>query len=261
MINDINELSKKIPNFRISCKDNFYFSEPFFEVPCIYRSGELSRISSKIATTLVTKLGIQCHIDLRSNKEINNHAYPKSLIKCGISWKHYPLSDNTNKFRLVKYPNFKDYYENYCELIITNKETILLILCFIATSSYERFLLSCYAGKDRTGIIIMFIMAIIGIDKKSIIDDYVLTGEYLMNHIHYFKRNWEKRRLLKNEYLHRLQPDERSASMLIENLTRDYGGLVSFLYSLGLTNEIIRKIKSKFFTYRISNSHIQEAQL
>ena len=37
----------------------------------------------------------------------------------------------------------------------------------------------CTAGKDRTGIIAMFIQSICGIDEKTIIDDYILSEKFL----------------------------------------------------------------------------------
>jgi len=215
----------------------------------VSRSGDLTKISHQSATILNKKLGIQCHIDFRSDKEIIVRGQPEILIKNGIIWKHFPLSDCDENLRLKQYPNYIDYYKNYHELIISNKEIILSILAFIATSHYDRFILSCYAGKDRTGVVVMLIMSILEINIKAILHDYVLTGQYLLHHINYFRNNWEKRGLKKEEYLPRLQPDVRSLRMLIENLLERYGSISAFLNTIGFEKKLIEKIKTKFFNY------------
>ena len=43
-------------------------------------------------------------------------------------------------------------------------------------------LFHCTAGKDRTGFAAILLKHILGIDRKTIVEDYLLTNEYLENH-------------------------------------------------------------------------------
>ena len=38
----------------------------------------------------------------------------------------------------------------------------------------------CAAGKDRTGVVVAMALAAVGVDRQAIVDDYVLTGERIV---------------------------------------------------------------------------------
>ncbi|MBV9575753.1 MAG: tyrosine-protein phosphatase, partial [Gammaproteobacteria bacterium] len=146
----INKFISSIPNFRMACGDFLSHDYSFHSLPCIYRSGDLMFATKEGLQTLVKKLDVQCHIDLRSQEEVSIKGYQKFLIESGVQCKHFPMSDPDNAFRLIKMPKEKDYYQNYLKILTANSNTILNILNFLALSPCERVLISCYAGKDRT---------------------------------------------------------------------------------------------------------------
>ncbi|MFN8771077.1 MAG: tyrosine-protein phosphatase [Neisseriaceae bacterium] len=245
----VNELSNSIPNFRIACFSEFQFSGSLALVPCIYRSGNIHSINQCSASRITKDLGIECHVDLRSIKEVQEQGYPDIIIENGVKLISYPLADYNNPVRRTKFPTFNDYSNYYYHLIMNNKTKLTEIINFIATSQYKRFLFSCYAGKDRTGIIIILIMLIIGINVDPITYDYALSGKYLTQHIEVFQYNWEKRGLTKEDYIARLTPDKRTITTLITMLLTEFDTIDNFLLNLGISKEIVDNLKKKFYTY------------
>ena len=63
--------------------------------------------------------------------------------------------------RLVSDPNAVKQYQKLMSLIVENKTPIIF---------------HCRGGKDRTGIAAMFILLALGVSKKQIFEDYLLTN-------------------------------------------------------------------------------------
>src|SRR5699024_422133 len=60
------------------------------------------------------------------------------------------------------------------------------IFRILATESRVPTLIHCAAGKDRTGILIALLLAVLGVSEQDIIDDYALTGVLRPNRIDAF---------------------------------------------------------------------------
>lgn len=236
----------EVPNFRLACATCHTNLSGKLKAPCLYRSGELALISDKNAI-LIKELGIDCNIDLRSCQEIEKK-YPDKIIKNGVYWKHFPLKTKNEIINKI-FPDFKDYSYYYCDLLERNKDIIVSLFYFIATSEFKRIIVSCYAGKDRTGIIIFLIMIVLGVDKELIIEDFVLSKKFLAKDIEYFKENWKKRGINKEEYLKRINPDHKTLREVINYLNSNYGSSILYLNKIGVPENIFTKIRKKFSSY------------
>ncbi len=239
-------------NFRLACRCRFNFKEPLYKIPCLYRSGNLSHVPTEIAKILYEELGIQYQIDLRSEEEIKKRGLAhNTLTEQGIAHKSYPISDQTNVFRSLKYPNSTDYYRHYWQMIQDHKTMLADIFQDVLASPYERIVFNCHAGKDRTGIIILLFMELLNIDRHSIIEDYVLSANYLLPHIDDFKKHWEKRGLEKKDYLVRIQPKAHTLLLLFKRFDQEFGTVIGLGRALGLNPDLIKKLRAKFFTYEV----------
>lgn len=243
----IQTIAGEVPNFRLAGEKNYDPKSCLSHHPYLLRSGCLKNISTQSLHSLKEVLDLQCHINLMSENEIHN---APQFINFGIERKHFPLEENVSGFKKNLYPSFIDYYQHYDAMIEHNRVQLIRIIEFIAESEYQRFLLSCYAGKDRTGIIIFLIFSLLGIDTHHILNDYTLSGQYLLPHIDQFKSNWQKRNINKHDYMFRLLPDERTIIYLLVHISRVYGSISNFLFTIGLSKRVAMMLKAKFYTYK-----------
>ena len=69
--------------------------------------------------------------------------------------------------------------EMYGEIITDPRaiQCLRTILQLIAAEKEGGVYFHCYAGKDRTGIVLAILLTILGVDKEEIIRDYMRTAE------------------------------------------------------------------------------------
>lgn len=154
----------------------------------LYRSGHLARLSRRDAYVL-SKLNIATIVDFRSNEERSKE--PDRLPKSHeLKVVQIPMLDTANSILMqdiharLKDNRFEDF--NADELMrITNRQ---LVEDFVP--EYRRFfevlldtddravLFHCSGGKDRTGFASALILTILGVDRETIMGDYLLSNRY-----------------------------------------------------------------------------------
>ena len=186
----------RVIEFQHPCLINFrdfggYVTEDgkYVKTGIFYRSGALGYFTIMEDQQLFLSLGINTVIDLRSNKErrrlkdiqigeenrieisamIDDHGNdidfsPKYMLKL------------SQLFQMKKHDSFLDYYciTHYSRLFFNNeafKEILNQML-----EHQVPLLIHCSAGKDRTGIAVALILLLLGVDRETIMEDYLLTN-------------------------------------------------------------------------------------
>ena len=104
------------------------------------------------------------------------------------------------------------------------------------------FLFHCSQGKDRTGVVIAIILYALGIDKKTIIEDYLLTNQ---SPVFFFDEKTPKE-------IQEILADYFSAKVEYLNAAFDYideayGSFNNFLYQCcSLDDNKLKLLKQKF---------------
>ena len=116
-----------------------------------------------------------------------------------INLRHHPDAETLGSVHLqFPAPNNQENYETAAG--VTAKWLVEVMQTFADTSTELPVLVHCRSGKDRTGIVVAAVLAICGIDRRAIIDEYLLSdGEVRIEWIeaaldgfadleHYFRR-------------------------------------------------------------------------
>lgn len=120
----------------------------------IWRSGTFHNMSADNYKTLINKINIKTHISLLSPvEERTNYLLPINQLNCS-------LGEIDEQFRLIKNPNEQDYVELYWQYLVKDSLKIAKIISYLARSATLPLLISCYAGKDRTGIICLLLLGL-----------------------------------------------------------------------------------------------------
>ena len=207
---------------------------------------------------LKEKYNLKTIIDLRTQKELLEK--PDRKIE-GVEILHMPIFDEevagishekrVRSFKtLIMMPKMEDLYVK----MVTGKnlDNVIKVLTFILTLPPQKFsvVFHCTAGKDRTGVVAALLLSFLGVDRVTVMNDYLLTNKRVL-----FKANMAYVGLLltrgnprlahKIKHYFLAEPNFIKASL--NQLEKDFGSLDEFFkQKLGFTEEETKKIKDKF---------------
>ena len=182
---------------------------------------------------ILYKDGIRVIIDLRTTHEICKHPHPLKDYK-DIEYYNIDMIGSYGHMLNRGYPVL---YELYYDLINGSQNQFCNVLKVILDHQDQGIYFNCTAGKDRTGLISMILLWIVGVQEKEIIDNYSESfennkpmmakgGPYSPETMIYFYSE--------PEYM-------VNAINLIKN---QYGGIEKYLLYIGLTKEEIAKLRT-----------------
>ena len=109
----------------------------------------------------------------------------------------------------------------------------------------------CTSGKDRTGIASMLILTVLGIDEKTVIDDYLLTNEFNRKEIEQTEKLFRSlgfdENMCEKAVLAFSGVKDTFMKNLISHLKNRYGSVKGYIQTaLDVTDEDIRIIRKKY---------------
>ncbi len=231
----------------------------------VIRSGRLSKLPEETVKAL-EELDIDNIIDLRTPREIAEN--PPTILK-GVEYhyltliptappeqtaaKHMSTEMYAQSKRVKKdfgtYENFMHAMYSYIAFEEQSKATLKKIFDLIAAE--ERCILfHCNSGTDRTGIIAMLLLSVLGADRQTIIDDYMLSYRLQRR-----RRYWQKFGLIcspislkfKHLLYAQMLPKPQYISQLMDEIEEKYGTISDYMKNgLGMTEEQLLAIKDKY---------------
>ena len=152
----------------------------------IIRSENLSRLTADDFQKL-EEIGVKTVIDLRTNRE---HAKAPTvwLGENPPSFYHFPVGDAQNDWfkaqrRMFKRNRFTEdqalehMKEGYRMIADEGMPSYRNLMDVVLDEANWPILIHCNAGKDRAGIAVTLILEALGVDRETIMDEYLLTNE------------------------------------------------------------------------------------
>ena len=229
----------------------------------IFRSSHFAKIEKGQDEVLFNKYHLHHVVDFRTDEEITKMPELEGSV---INHYHFPMLENhenrmitkENRLRILKEMSrteggararMSDFYE----LLITSKKAQKAYRNFfdvlLKAKDGEAVAFHCTQGKDRTGIALMLLLTVLGVDKQTIIDRYmkfnkltfwfrfwVFVGMFLFKTP---KLAFNLDRIIgtRREYI------ERSYA----TIERDYQNIDNYIRtSIGLTDEEIQILRSQY---------------
>lgn len=182
------------------------------------------------------ELGVATVIDLRGNAEVKNQ--PNDFERLTRNMEYISLYElNAAAVKSSKYSLGFIY-----EIIISeSKDNICKALKTIAAAPQGAILYHCFLGKDRTGILSMLLLSIAGVCEDDIVADYQITHTYIEAYLKsHAKTLWNT-----DPKNHLSLP--QTMRELMAYINQEYGSVLDYIRSLGVTNSEIEAIRAKFF--------------
>jgi len=206
----------------------------------IFRSGNLSGLK-KSEFDKFKDLNIQTVYDLRTSHEIDGK---EDRLPAEIKYIHVPtVKDNEGQIAQLRAKviagkiSEKEAKEQttafYKGAVSINVGSLRDLIGQIAESE-EPVLYHCSAGKDRTGIVSALILSILNVDRKTIMDEYLMSN--------YYRRKKTEKLLGKAKLAKIIKPgmnlkaievfmtvDEEFMNAVFEVIDKQYGGTDRFI--------------------------------
>ncbi len=148
----------------------------------IYRSGTLANLTQADHQVL-HKLGIRTIYDLRSPAEVAQQ--PDCLPQPAPSYRHLPLISYDGS--VAQLQTLRRYRRQMDQMLLHIYTHVVLdqnahhlgdILRQLANPAHRPALIHCAVGKDRTGMVIALLLALLGVSEETIVADYTLSNRH-----------------------------------------------------------------------------------
>jgi protein-tyrosine phosphatase len=150
----------------------------------VYRSGDLTSMTETDLDYLLNTLRIKTVCDLRNAEEID--ASPRRFPEGAIRYLHLPVlrsaaSQEDGRMARALFSGDMDKIDDafgrtYTMMIDTAGESFGQALKALANPANLPAITHCTAGKDRTGVTVALLLALLGVPDPAIIADYSLTN-------------------------------------------------------------------------------------
>ncbi|MGH8981269.1 MAG: tyrosine-protein phosphatase [Acidimicrobiales bacterium] len=138
----------------------------------LFRADSLSQLT-QADRAVVRSLGVATVIDLRSLAEVDLARFPVDELPVGFH--HLPL--------VGKLPAFETFRQgagffagHYQEMARDSADQIAAAIAIVAQRYRHPVVVHCAAGKDRTGVLIGIVLALLDVPDETIVEDYALSN-------------------------------------------------------------------------------------
>lgn len=183
--------------------------------------------------------GVRLVIDLRSEMETKRN--PDAIDSQSMEYFNFPLLDNIQS-TLLKGQMPSDMSAMYISLLENSKTTLAAIFRKLAGAD-GCALYHCTAGKDRTGIVTMLLLKLVGVRDETVLADYSATEEYMQPLFRKQKQMVEAAGIKVPDFVFQAKPE--FMQKLLSYLKQHYESAEKYLLQAGLSGHTISQLKEK----------------
>jgi protein-tyrosine phosphatase len=185
----------------------------------LIRSDNLDRLTAT-GVAAVRAAGVTRIVDVRSAWECRHFPSP---FADDPSWRNSPVSDDDG-------PDLSDQplAAQYTASLDLYPHRIATAVGEIADAPAGCALVCCHAGKDRTGIVVALVLALVGVEPAAIADDYASVGDGATSMSALIGAYSPTKPELQ-------APTPTTMLTMLDHLQERYGGAAAYLAQSGLT--------------------------
>lgn len=203
----------------------------------LYRTGE--PLDETIDIDTIKNNNIDLFIDLRESTNIVTQLNNLGSLSENFSYYNIPITDKVASNFYEKSLSYGDYSELYYNTLLFNKDGLVKIFNLISNERYNKILIGCKFGKDRTGLVIYLLLSFLGIDKNKIFLDYEESRRYLLNNV-----------LLKNKYPQKkkisFNPRKEILEQFDKKVRNEFYCMKGLQIFLNIDDNKLNKMREKF---------------
>lgn len=201
-----------------------------------YRSGNTDKSSKNDIKKLIEVYNVKTVIDLRNNEEIKQSPDKFAEIQ-EVNYINTPIeySECLEEFKSTD----RGLAVLYDYILKEKKQVLKTVFDTIASANEGSILFHCTLGRDRTAMVAMLLLGLVGVNRNDIIQNYTVSYD-LIKDLDIIKRDlvyYGKRKTITlPEYI-------ESAMDFIKN---DYNTFENYLLDCNVSKNNLIKIKNRF---------------
>lgn len=200
------------------------------------RSKSLTSLDDEFKLLLIEH-NVKGVIDLRTLKEVSSNPDDTSYLKSqGIEYFSFPIKDMIHTERVDELNG--SLFTDYKDILFHQREAIQDIFKLLASFSAGALLFHCNSGKDRTGVIAMLLLSLVGVKDEEIINDYTITDKNMAT---LFKLHPETFRVPFSSFVAHAKACDAKKTL---DLIKELGGSAEYLANSNVCNQIKKKFIS-----------------
>jgi protein tyrosine/serine phosphatase len=138
----------------------------------MFRAGGLSNLTPADLAVL-RELGIKTVLDLRSTAEWESGRFP--VDDHPVAFHHLPLVEEVLDPTRYTVPEGM-LAARYQEIAQIGSSYIARAISIVADADTHPIVVHCLAGKDRTGVVVALVLALLGVPDETVAEDYALSN-------------------------------------------------------------------------------------
>jgi protein-tyrosine phosphatase len=209
----------------------------------LFRSDSLGKLRTAGDLRRFAELGIQTVIDLRYPWEIEKAGRApdlEGLRYVNLSIEHQPydqsiLGSDFDPWRFLA--------DRYLEIAKDGVEEIREVLEVIAVPESGPIVFHCASGKDRTGLIAMLVLTLVGVSEEDVIEDFTQTELATDRLIADWKAFYPGRELAWPAYA---RAPREPMDLFLADFVAEYGSVQNYASAeLGIDADLVRALRDK----------------
>jgi protein-tyrosine phosphatase len=214
----------------------------------LFRAGSLDRISPAEAHALQNSLSIQTIIDLRHPDEFTDSPSRGSLVdlvptrhELSVMDASQPMRNHTEA-RDITY-GVGQSGPRYFSVLEDGESIWREVIQIILNPESYPILAHCTAGKDRTGITAALILDLVGVDRDTISEDYVMSSASVNQLFDYLVAADRRPQGPSDAAKSRMITHRKFMDDFLELMYEKYGNAAGYIKNLGFGDDDIARIR------------------
>lgn len=141
----------------------------------VYRSGHLGEWS-KEARDRFASLGVRTVVTLQTTQELDILGHPLDAFEAVCTWEHIPIGDRWFQAGGALSDGLASMGEFYVKMVEDHAEPFTRFFRLFTREECFAVLYHCTAGRDRTGVATALLLEAIGVERRRIVDDYLVSN-------------------------------------------------------------------------------------
>jgi protein-tyrosine phosphatase len=210
----------------------------------LLRAGNLNTLSSAAQQQLI-QYGVATVVDLRDEQEIQQ--FPTVFAQTDqVQYFNRPLLGtllNADETWQAEKNDYTLLHELYCKYLERCQSQIGAVITTIA-EQLPNVVFHCHAGKDRTGIIAVLLLAAVGVTDDAIAEDYSLSA----SEIRHLVEQWRIYAVQHGQDMVQFERDvvstPETAFAMLTYLNNQYGSVEHYLRVCGVTQFHLTQLRA-----------------
>ncbi|MFN8451736.1 MAG: tyrosine-protein phosphatase [Anaerolineae bacterium] len=201
----------------------------------LLRSGDLARVSPAGQQALIN-YGVRTIIDLRDLNEVRS--FPNVFAQSpAVAYHHLPVQDDVETGGSIRLDSL---YRNFIDACQPNLSAVVTT----AAESEPGVLIHCFAGKDRTGVVVALLLGAVGVPDAVIAEDYALTS----GRITHLVESWRAWAIQQGHdmtlFEHEVSSEAATMQETLRHIRQTYGGIPDYLRACGVTDAQLARLRA-----------------